>query len=88
MLLAVMPSSAYNLRMSKFDDLQRQARALPSNEKAALARTLNDLDQTHDEGVEQLWLDEARRRYDAYRRVDMPSVAGDEAMTRARQRLR
>jgi hypothetical protein len=75
--------------MSKFDDLQRQARGLPAHEKAALARTLiDDLDQTHDEGVEQLWLDEARRRYDAYRRGDMPSTAGDEAMARARKRLR
>jgi hypothetical protein len=75
--------------MSKFDDLQQQARALPSNEKAALARILiDDLDQTHDADVEQLWLDEARRRYDAYRRHDMPSVGGDEAMTRARKRLR
>lgn len=83
------PTNLYNLRMSKFDDLQQQARALPSNEKAALARILiDDLDQTHDADVEQLWLDEARRRYDAYRRHDMPSVAGDEAMTRARKRLR
>jgi hypothetical protein len=84
-----MLSSAYNLRMSKFEDLKRQARALPSNEKAALARTLiDDLDQMNEEGVEQLWLDEARRRYDAYRRGDMPSVDGDEAMTRARNRVR
>lgn len=75
--------------MSKFDDLQRQARALPANEKAALARTLiDDLDQTYDADVEQLWLDEARRRYDAYRGGDMSSVAGDEAMARARKRLR
>jgi putative addiction module component (TIGR02574 family) len=75
--------------MGKFDDLKREARALPSDEKAALARTLiDDLDQVHDEGIEQLWLDEARRRYDAYRQGDMPSVDGDEAMTRARNRAR
>lgn len=75
--------------MSKFDDVQRQARALPANEKAALVRTLiDDLDQMRDEGVEQLWLDEARRRYDAYRRGDISSVAGDDAMASARKRLR
>jgi hypothetical protein len=75
--------------MSKFDDLEKQARALPTDQKAALARSLiDDLDDRSDADVERLWLEEARRRYEAYRRGDTPSVPGDEAMARARQRLR
>jgi len=75
--------------MSKFDDLEKQARALSQKEKAALARVLIDeLDPVSDPGVEELWLEEARRRYDAYRRGEMHSTPGDEAMARARSRLR
>ena len=75
--------------MSKFDELQKQARALSRQEKVALARVLIDeLDPLSDPGVEELWLEEARRRYEAYRRGEIHSVPGDEAMTRARSRLR
>jgi putative addiction module component (TIGR02574 family) len=75
--------------MSKFDDLENQARALSPKEKAALARVLIDeLDPVSDPGVEELWLAEAHRRYEAYRRGEMPSIPGEEAMARARSRLR
>jgi putative addiction module component (TIGR02574 family) len=75
--------------MNKFDDVEKQARALSRKEKAALARVLIDeLDPVSDPGVEELWLEEARRRYDAYRRGEVPSIPGDEAMARARSRLR
>jgi hypothetical protein len=50
------------------------------------ARTLKDTSK--DPGVEKPRLEEARRRYDAYRRGEMPSVPGDEAMSRARSRLK
>lgn len=79
----------YNHRMSKFDDLEKQARALYANEKAALVRVLIDeLDPRSDPGVDQLWLEEARRRYAAYRSGEMHSIPGDDAMARARSRLR
>ena len=75
--------------MGKFDDLEKQARALPRKEKAALARVLIDeLDPASEPGVEELWMEEAHRRYDAYRRGEMHSIPGDEAMARARSRLR
>ena len=75
--------------MGKFDDLEKQARALPPKEKAALARVLIDeLDPISAPGVEELWLDEARRRYDAYCRGEVQATPGDEAMARARNRLR
>jgi predicted nuclease of restriction endonuclease-like (RecB) superfamily len=49
------------------------------------ARTLKDTSK--DPGVEKPWLEEARRRYDAYLRGEMPTVPGDEAMSKARTRL-
>jgi putative addiction module component (TIGR02574 family) len=74
---------------SQFDDLEKRVRALSREEKAALARVLIDeLDPVQEPGVEELWLEEARRRYDAYRRGEMPSLPGDEVMARARDRLR
>lgn len=74
---------------NQFDDLEKRARALSREEKAALARVLIDeLDPVKESGVDELWLEEARRRYDAYRRGEMKSVPGDEAMARARSRLR
>ena len=88
--LAVTRNNPYNLDMSsKFDDLEKQARALSREEKAALARVLiEELDPVKEPGVDELWLEEARRRYDAYRRGEMKAVPGDEAMARARSRLR
>ena len=54
---------------SRFHDLEIQARALPVKEKAALARLLiEELDMTVDAGAEQLWVDEAHRRYGAYQK--------------------
>ncbi len=74
---------------SRFDDLEKQARTLSREEKAALARVLIDeLDPVNESGVDELWLKEARRRYDAYRRGEIEPISGDEAMARARNRLR
>jgi hypothetical protein len=75
--------------MSAFDDIEQQARALPPRDKAKLARILIDeLDPDADPGVEQLWLEEARRRHTAYRQGDMHPDPGYEAIARARSRLR
>ena len=72
-----------------FDELERQARALPPKEKATLARILIDaLDPTVDPGVEQLWINEAQRRYDAFLRGELKALPGDEVMARARSRLK
>jgi putative addiction module component (TIGR02574 family) len=72
-----------------FDELEKRARALTPKEKAALARILIDeLDATVDPGVEQLWVEEAHRRYDAYLKGELQSIPGDEAMARARSRLK
>lgn len=72
-----------------FDELQKQARTLTPKEKAALARMLIDeLDATVDSDVEELWVEEAHRRYDAYLRGESHAIPGDEAMARARNRLK
>lgn len=72
---------------SQFDDLEKRARALSRGEKAALARVLiEDLDPVKEPGVDESWLEEARRRYDAYLRGELQCVPGDEAMARARSR--
>ena len=72
-----------------FHDLEMQARALPSKDKAALARLLiEELDTSVDGDVEQLWIEEAQRRYDAYQRGEVEALPGDEVMSRARNRLK
>jgi putative addiction module component (TIGR02574 family) len=72
-----------------FDELEKQARLLTTQEKAALARMLIEgLDPAVDSQVEQLWIDEAQRRYEAYLHGELSSLPGDEVMSRARTRLK
>lgn len=81
---------AYNPFMSsQFDDLKKQVRALPASEKAALVRVLIDeLDPQRDPDVEELWLEEAERRYAQYLRGEVDAIPGDEVMAEARKRLK
>jgi len=72
-----------------FDELKKQVRMLTSQEKATLARILiEELDPAADSQVEQLWIGEAQRRYDAYLQGELESLPGDEVMSRARTRLK
>ncbi len=72
-----------------FDELEKQARLLTPQEKATLARILiEELDPSADSQVEQLWVAEAQRRYDAYLQGELKSLPGDEVMSRARSRLK
>jgi len=71
-----------------FEELERHARALSLDEKAALARILiEELDAEADPNAEQLWLEEAQRRYDAFLRGELEARPGDEVMQNARDRL-
>lgn len=73
---------------SVFDRIEKQARALRPKEKAALARRLiEQLDPSVDPNVEQLWIEEAERRYCAYLAGELKAIPGDEVMARARKRL-
>lgn len=70
-----------------FDELERQARTLTPREKASLARILiEELDPALDAGVEQVWIEEAQRRYDAFLKGE--ALPGDVVMARARSRLK
>jgi len=72
-----------------FDELEKQARLLTPQEKAALARILiEELDPATDSQVEQLWIAEAQRRYDAYLQGELETLPGDEVLSRARGRLK
>ena len=69
--------------------LREELDKLSSKQKAELARTLIDsLDEDLEEDVEQIWLDEAAPRYEAYRRGEMSSRPAAEVFARVRARLR
>jgi hypothetical protein len=61
-----------------FDEIERQTRFLTPHEKASLARILiEELDSNIDPAVESIWVEEAKRRYEAYRNGELNSLAGD-----------
>ena len=69
--------------------LREEFDKLSPKQKAELARTLIDsLDEALDEDVERIWIDEAARRFEAYRRGEMSSRSVAEVFARARARLR
>jgi hypothetical protein len=71
------------------EELEKQARALTPNEKAALAHLLiEQLDASSDADAERLWIELAQLRYDAFVAGELSPVPGDEAMCRARARLK
>lgn len=72
-----------------FDELENKVRSLTLREKATLARILiEELDPSAEAGIEQLWIDEAQRRYDGYLRGENEALPGDAVMDRARSRLK
>ena len=71
------------------DELEKQSRLLTAKEKATLARILIEgLDPTTDRDVEEMWISESRRRYEAYLKGEIAAHPGDEVMARARNRLK
>jgi len=74
---------------TQLEEIEEQVRSLTQQEKAALAHTLiEELDSSIDADAEQLWIQEAQRRYDAYLRGEIAALPGEEVMKRARERLR
>jgi putative addiction module component (TIGR02574 family) len=68
--------------------LKTKALRLPVNERADLAaELLSSLDSGDPATNEQLWLDEAERRYEAYRRDKSQGIPADQAFRRLRARL-
>lgn len=70
------------------EELKKKSRLLTAQEKATLARILIEgLDASDDGNVEQLWIAESQRRYQAYLRGEIEARPGDEVMTRVHKRL-
>ena len=68
-------------------ELREEIDKLSPKQKAELARMLIDsLDEDLDDNVEQIWLDEAARRYEAYRCGEMSSRPAAEVFARVRAR--
>ena len=71
------------------EELKKQSRLLTTQEKATLARILiEEIDASHVKNVEQLWIAESQRRYEAYLNGEIEAHSGAEVMTRARNRLK
>ena len=74
---------------TRFEELQKQARALNTKEKVALARILiQELDTSVDSNAGQLWIEESQRRYDAFLAGKLEACSGQNVMKRARRRLK
>jgi len=48
---------------------------------------IEEVDERFDADVEQLWIEEAQRRYDAYLKGELKALEGDDVMKRARSRV-
>ena len=72
----------------EMSELQKEIQSLSAEERAALAYTLLDSLDEGDEEVEQLWLEEARRRFAAYSAEEIVSRPAAEVFAQVRARLR
>ena len=72
----------------KLSDVEQDALQLPLQERAILVeRLLATLDAGEDTDVEELWLQEAEKRYAEYRAGRTESRPAEQVMEEARQRL-
>ncbi|MDT8398582.1 MAG: addiction module protein [Pseudomonadales bacterium] len=69
--------------------LEEQLGKLSESEKKQLLRRLiADLDEGQDQDVKRVWLEEVQRRYKELKDGIVPVVGADEAIEKARERLR
>ena len=67
------------------DELLSKIKALPEDEKLLLVDAiLTDLYRLDPE-IEQVWADEARKRWDAYKAGKIPTVSYEEVMAKYRR---
>ena len=70
-------------------ELEEEAKNLPIQERVVLVRNLlAGLDDGQDEDVEQAWLDEAERRYQAHREGMHVPKSAEAALKEAKSRLK
>ncbi len=71
------------------DELKTEALRLSARDRAKLAQELLlSLDEEVDPDAEQMWLDEAERRYAAYKRGEMTARPVDQAIRDIRAKLK
>ena len=69
------------------DDIAAEALGLPLTARAELVtRLLDSLDDLSEEEVDQLWAEEAERRYAEYKAGRIEAVPAEEVFTRLRSR--
>jgi len=74
---------------AELGECEAKALSLPASDRAALAeRLIASLDHLDDAESERLWIEEAQRRYDAYKQGRLSIVEAEEALRDARSRLR
>lgn len=75
--------------MSPMEKVQAEALKLSGKERAFLAKCLIDsLDETDEQEIEQLWLDEAERRLAAYRDGSIPARTAAEVFAEAYEKIK
>jgi hypothetical protein len=71
------------------DELMREALRLGASERASIAHELlSSLESLSESEIERLWLEEAVRRRTEIESGEASLVSADEALARARARLR
>jgi putative addiction module component (TIGR02574 family) len=69
------------------EEIRNDVLQLPAEDRVQLMHALHESVMTDDEReVEQAWIDEAERRYQDWKAGRAPSVPGEEAMARLRQK--
>ena len=69
-------------------EIERDALTLSDHERSKLAQhLLETLDKDEDEEVEEIWLAEAEKRYEEYRKGNIKGVMAEQAFSEARSRL-
>lgn len=75
--------------MSPVEKMRDEALKLSSKERVFLAKCLiESLDETDEQEIEQLWLDEAERRLAAYREGAIPARVASEVFAEAYEKIK
>ncbi|MBM4053184.1 MAG: addiction module protein [Planctomycetes bacterium] len=73
----------------KLGDIEKDAMELPLHERSLLVeRLLSTLDQGQDIDSEELWLQEAEKRYQDYRNGKIGAKPADHVFKEARERIK
>lgn len=73
---------------AKLDECEKIAKKLPLRERARLiedlVKTLDDIDENE---CEELWIAEADRRYEAYKKGNLSAKSAEDTFQAARKKL-